>query len=236
MIKRKLLISLMVLFIFTLVSCGKSASFQTDLPKPGEQIAVIHTNMGDITVKFFPKSAPKAVENFITHAQNGYYDGVIFHRVIEDFMIQSGDPDGDGTGGESIWGGYFEDEFDTDLHHFTGALSMANGGPDTNGSQFFIIQSNAEAMTETTRKNMIGWGLKNKLIEQYMAVGGAPHLDHESAVSGDGHVIFGQVVQGMDVVEAIAKVRVIMNNSATERSKPKDDIVISSIELTTWQE
>ena len=226
----------MVLFVFTMASCGKSATFQTDPPKPGEQIAIIHTTMGDITVKFFPKSAPKAVENFVTHAKNGYYDGVIFHRVMENFMIQSGDPNGNGTGGESIWGGFFEDEFDKNLHHFSGALSMADGGPDTNGSQFFIVHSSGEAMTDSNRKRMEKWGMNEKLIERYMTLGGAPHLDHETATSGDGHVIFGQVVEGMDVVDAIAKVRVIMNDSATERSKPKEDIVITSIEITTWEE
>jgi peptidyl-prolyl cis-trans isomerase B (cyclophilin B) len=103
-LKKVLLISLTILFIFVFVSCGKSKTFQTDPPKPGEQIAIIHTSMGDITVKFFPKAAPKAVENFITHAKNGYFDGMIFHRVYENFMIQSGCPNGDGTGGESIWG------------------------------------------------------------------------------------------------------------------------------------
>ena len=103
----------------------------------GETIAVIKTNKGDIKVRFFPEEAPKAVENFISLAESGYYDGVIFHRVINDFMIQGGDPDGDGTGGESAFGGKFEDEFSSKLYHFRGALSMANSGADTNGSQFF---------------------------------------------------------------------------------------------------
>ncbi|NLY97294.1 MAG: peptidylprolyl isomerase [Clostridiaceae bacterium] len=234
-LKKVLLISLTILFIFVFVSCGKSKTFQTDPPKPGEQIAIIHTSMGDITVKFFPKSAPKAVENFITHAKNGYFDGMIFHRVYENFMIQSGCPNGDGTGGESIWGGYFEDEFDKNLHHFSGALSMANHGPDTNGSQFFIVQSGPEVMTEDIRKRMENWGMKKDLIDRYMELGGAPHLDHEYAPSGQGHVIFGQVVEGMDVVEAIGKVRVIYNEVYQERSKPKDDVVILSVEITTYK-
>lgn len=101
--------------------------------------AIIHTNKGDIWLKLFPDECPRTVENFTTHAKNGYYDNVIFHRVIKGFMIQTGDPLGDGTGGESIWGGEFEDEISRNLRHdrpFT--LSMANAGPGTNGSQFFI--------------------------------------------------------------------------------------------------
>ncbi|CAI5731538.1 unnamed protein product [Peronospora destructor] len=103
------------------------------------ETAVMHTTMGDITLKLFGKECPRTVENFCTHARNRYYDNLIFHRVIKNFMVQTGDPLGDGTGGESIWGGEFEDEFHRSLRHdrpFT--LSMANAGPGTNGSQFFI--------------------------------------------------------------------------------------------------
>lgn len=101
--------------------------------------AVIHTTMGDISIKLFPVECPKTVENFTVHSKNGYYNGHTFHRVIKGFMIQTGDPLGDGTGGESIWGTDFEDEFNRSLRHdrpFT--VSMANAGPNTNGSQFFI--------------------------------------------------------------------------------------------------
>ncbi|KAF2075949.1 hypothetical protein CYY_002752 [Polysphondylium violaceum] len=101
--------------------------------------AVIHTTLGDIHIMLYPDEAPKTVENFTTHAKNSYYDGVIFHRVIKGFMIQTGDPLGDGTGGTSIWDKDFEDEFNRNLRHdrpFT--VSMANAGPNTNGSQFFI--------------------------------------------------------------------------------------------------
>jgi len=101
--------------------------------------AILRTTHGDITIKLFPKETPKTIQNFIGHAQSGYYDNVIFHRIIQGFMLQTGDPLGDGTGGESIWGGEFEDEIRRDLRHdrpFT--VSMANAGPSTNGSQFFI--------------------------------------------------------------------------------------------------
>ncbi|KAL3476756.1 hypothetical protein BJX99DRAFT_136292 [Aspergillus californicus] len=100
--------------------------------------AVLHTTMGDIHLRLFPSAAPKAVENFTTHARTGYYNNTIFHRIIRKFMIQGGDPMGDGTGGESIWGGEFEDEFSPLKHDKAYTLSMANAGPNTNGSQFFI--------------------------------------------------------------------------------------------------
>lgn len=114
-----------------------AASIRTENPL-GKQ-ATIHTSMGDIVVKLFYQECPKTIENFTVHSKNGYYDNILFHRVIQGFMVQTGDPRGDGTGGESIWGGEFEDEFHRSLKHdrpFT--LSMANAGPNTNGSQFFI--------------------------------------------------------------------------------------------------
>lgn len=100
--------------------------------------AVLHTTHGDIAIRLFPDAAPKAVENFVTHSRNGYYNNVIFHRVIRKFMIQTGDPLGDGTGGESIWGKEFEDEFSALKHDRAYTVSMANAGPGTNASQFFI--------------------------------------------------------------------------------------------------
>jgi peptidylprolyl isomerase domain and WD repeat-containing protein 1 len=104
---------------------------------------IIHTTYGDIHIRLFPDAAPKAVENFVTHAKNGYYNNVIFHRVIRKFMIQTGDPLGDGTGGESIWGRDFEDEFSTLKHDKPYTVSMANAGPGTNASQFFITTERA---------------------------------------------------------------------------------------------
>jgi len=100
--------------------------------------AVIHTTYGDIHIRLYPDAAPKAVENFVTHSKRGYYNNTIFHRVIRKFMIQCGDPLGDGTGGESIWGREFEDEFSSLKHDKPYTVSMANAGPNTNGSQFFI--------------------------------------------------------------------------------------------------
>ena len=104
-----------------------------------KEIGVIETSMGTIEVEFYRKEAPKTVENFVKLAEKGYYNGIIFHRVIDNFMIQGGDPTGTGTGGESIYGKKFDDEFVPTLKHdVPGIVSMANAGPNTNGSQFFI--------------------------------------------------------------------------------------------------
>ncbi|MCX8009493.1 MAG: peptidylprolyl isomerase, partial [Patescibacteria group bacterium] len=152
--------------------------------------AVIKTTMGDITVSFYKDAAPKAVENFIGLAKKGYYDNTIFHRVIKDFMIQGGDPTGTGRGGESIWGKSFEDEFSPDARNYRGALSMANSGPDTNGSQFFIVQ--AKTVEQRILDQMKQAGISQQVIDKYKQVGGTPWLD-------DVHTVFGHVTDGMDV-------------------------------------
>lgn len=156
-----------------------------------ESVVEIVTTEGTITVKLFPELAPKAVENFVTHAKDGYYDGTVFHRVIKDFMIQGGDPEGTGRGGESIWDSPFEDEFSKQLYNIRGALSMANSGPDSNGSQFFIVQ-NSDDLSDGLAKQFT----PERIIEAYKN-GGAKHLDGV-------HTVFGQVIEGMDVVDKIA--------------------------------
>lgn len=124
---------------FTSVNEAVENGWTLDMSRNVSSRATLHTTVGDVSVELFPSSAPRTVENFITHARNGYFDGVPFHRIIKGFMIQTGDPDGDGTGGESIWGGEFDDEIDDALRHEPGVISMANAGPNTNGSQFFIV-------------------------------------------------------------------------------------------------
>ena len=114
---------------------------QLDLVNVKGPKATIKTNHGEIVIQLFPEQAPKTVENFVGLAKKGYYDGVIFHRVINDFMIQGGDPTGTGMGGESIWGHPFEDEFSNKLFNVRGALSMANSGTNTNGSQILIVKN-----------------------------------------------------------------------------------------------
>lgn len=195
------------------------AAIQLSAPQKGDTLAVMHTNMGDIKIKLFPEKAPKTVENFVTHSKNGYYNGLKFHRVINDFMIQGGDPRGNGTGGESIWGGSFSDEFDPELHNLRGALSMANSGPDTNGSQFFIVQAREvpSNMLEQMR-DLEDNGFPADITAAYEALGGTPWLDFR-------HTVFGQVTEGMDVMDAIAAVE-------TVNDVPRSDVIIESIEVT----
>lgn len=120
-------------------STSSGTADATKAARNNQPKVILRTSKGDITLQLTQVETPKTVENFLTHCRNGYYNNVIFHRVIKNFMIQTGDPQGDGTGGESIWGGEFEDEFHVDLKHSSPyVLSMANCGPNTNGSQFFI--------------------------------------------------------------------------------------------------
>lgn len=187
----------------------------------GDLVAVMHTTMGDITIKLFPKETKKTVENFTTHAKNGYYNGIIFHRVIKDFMIQGGDPTGTGMGGESIWGHSFEDEFTPELHNYRGAICMANAGPNTNGSQFFIVQaSDVDPGFISQMAQLTDRGFPTETVENYKAVGGTPWLDFK-------HTVFGQVYEGMEVVDAIANVKTARGD------KPVEDVIINSIEIAT---
>lgn len=217
-----------------LCGCGGAASsspekidsgeLQFTSPQTGDTVAVIDTNMGTIRAVLFPTIAPRAVENFVTHAQDGYYDGVTFHRVVKDFVIQGGDPTGTGMGGESIWGDPFADEFSDALHNYTGALSMANSGENTNGSQFFIVATPADSVSAKLAGQMEEAGWRSEVISAYQQAGGAPYLDHK-------HTVFGQVYSGMDVVEKIAGVDV-----EGENDKPKKDVVINSVTISTYDE
>jgi cyclophilin family peptidyl-prolyl cis-trans isomerase len=147
--------------------------------------ATMSTNHGDITIELFDEDAPKTVENFKSLAEKGYYDGLIFHRIIPDFMIQGGCPQGTGTGGP----GYtFEDEIN-DHKVVRGALAMANAGPNTNGSQFFIVTT-----------------------------GAAPWLDGK-------HTVFGQVTDGMDVVDKLEGL------PTDARDRPREDAVIEKLTI-----
>ena len=177
--------------------------------------ATIKTNMGDIKLALFKEQAPNTVDNFIGLSKEGKYDNVIFHRVINGFMIQGGDPTGTGMGGESIYGKSFEDEFSNELFNIRGALSMANAGPNTNGSQFFIVQ--AKNIPDEMFDQMKEAGYPEEIIEAYKE-GGTPWLDHR-------HTVFGQVISGMDVVDKIAAVE------TTFGDKPKDDVVIVGVEI-----
>ncbi len=243
--------------------------YQLELPEEGEEIAIIHTSMGDITLRLFPENAPKAVENFLTLAKEGKYDGTLFHRVIDDFMIQTGDyENNDGTGGTSAFGSAFEDEFCDTLYNIRGSVAMANSGVNTNGSQFFINQAGADSFdresidydatyeiyvsyynqyvssygmefvaqypdADTFIENYIGginplsYAISEDVWALYEANGGNIHLDGALRSSG-GHTVFAQVIEGMDVVDAIAGVEVDDNN------KPTEDVTIVSVEVTTY--
>ena len=188
---------------------------QLNLDALSGPIAILNTSLGIIKIKLFEKQAPMTVENFIRLSEKGYYDKTIFHRVISDFMIQGGDPKGDGTGGSSIWGHPFEDEFSNKVFNLRGALSMANSGPNTNGSQFFIVQN--KNMTKRFIREMEPAGYPKEIIKAYKQ-GGTPWLDGR-------HTVFGQVVSGMDVVDKIAKVK------KDQMDKPLKDVTINSIKI-----
>lgn len=216
-------------------SCSKDekVGFQLDIPSKGEQIAIMTTSKGVMKLRFFEKYAPKAVENFKTHAKEGYYNGLLFHRVIKDFMIQTGDPKGDGTGGESIWGRPFADEFSEKLLNLRGAVSMANAGPNTNGSQFFINQAPKEAFLGWDKLKFSGKIDFSKVTDEvkklYEDHGGNPSLDGAFNLSKRGHTVFAQVFEGMDVVDAIASVETAQAN------KPTVDVKIDKIEFVNYE-
>ena len=212
---------------------------QLDAPAQGDMVALMHTNHGTVGIRLFPEFAPLAVENFATHAQDGFYDGLIFHRVIEEFMIQGGCPYGNGTGGESIWGGSFEDEFSPSLRHINGALAMANSGPNTNGSQFYIVtntQVNPGLIPQLNdildrqddlipgldgEEVTLGERFPTAIVQSYIQNGGTPHLDFA-------HTVFGQVFSGMDIVMSISQ------TPTGPGDRPIDDVIIETIEITQY--
>lgn len=232
--KKIVLIITLVISLCIISACSKSDSSKSGSsdkqfaePKKGETIAeIIIKDFGSIYLKFFEEEAPKAVENFVTHAKDGYYDNLTFHRIMEDFMIQGGDPNGDGTGGESIWGESFEDEFSKDLHPYRGALCMANSGPNTNGSQFFVVQS-SETYTQEQLKQMemfYGKTFDDEAVKNYGEIGGTPWLF-------EGHTVFGQVYDGYDVLDTVAGVEKMVGDD----SKPTTPVIIETIHIFEYE-
>lgn len=197
-------------------------------PEVGEKIAVITVkDYGEIKIKLFPEDAPKGVENFIGLAEMNYYDEIIFHRIIPNFMIQGGDPRGDGTGGKSIWGDSFDGGTSENLYHFTGAVAYANSGStSTNGSQFYIVNTpdgyldNTCAEYYTYSNGEYNW--PKNVAEKYNEVGGVPHLD-------GGYTVFGQVIEGMDVVRAIASVETDPQNN-----KPLTQVMMENVRIEEY--
>ena len=260
--KRMMTLALAAVMAFGMAGCGGSTAaekndtkaetnvdtktnLQAQMPEEGEEIAVITTSEGVVKMRFFPEEAPKAVENFKTLAKEGYYDGLTFHRVIEDFMVQTGDPKGDGTGGESCWGEDFETEVSEKLHFYRGAVAMANAGPDTNGSQFFIVQQKTvmedalKAIEDAINNNdeEVGVTLTDgnyytlsqlypeEVLNYYREQGGSAHLEY---VFGNGYSIFGQVFEGLEAIDAIAAAE------TDENDKPVNDIIIESITFESY--
>lgn len=228
---------------------GKKPGYQLEMPEEGEEIAVITMETGEvIKLRFFPDEAPKAVYNFKVHALKGYYDGLTFHRVIENFMIQGGDPNGDGTGGESVWGEAFEDEFNDNLLNIDGSVSMANAGANTNGSQFFInatggmstdwdyyqqiydqYKENAEYFDAMGVNTVDMSKVTDAVKKLYEENGGNPNLDGYYSTGGTGHTVFAQVFEGMENVYALSQV------DTDSSDKPVEDMVIQSVEITTYE-
>ncbi len=194
-------------------------------PAQGEEIVRISIkDYGDVTVKLFPELLPEACENFKELAKSGYYDELIFHRVMENFMIQGGDPKGDGTGGASIWGEKFDGGYSEQLIHVPGALAYANsGGTTTDGSQFYIVTGEAE---DEEKLNKItaqgGTTFTAQAKEYYCQYGGAPWLD------GGNYTVFGQVIDGLDVVYAVSHV------ATNENNKPKKAVYIEKMTVEQY--
>ncbi len=239
------------------------AGYQLEKPSAGEEVAIMHTSMGDISLRLFPEAAPKTVENFVTHAKDGYYNGLIFHRVIEDFMIQGGDPKGNGTGGESIYGDSFEDEFSNKLFNLRGSVAMANSGADTNGSQFFINQAGTDTFSGWDNLEL-QWAQLHQEISNYIAQGQWDYvnqaLQQQYNVALDTDVVPDDVkklyeenggnptldgafnvidrghtvfAQVYDGMDVVDKIAAVETDA---NDKPTKDVTIESIEITTYSE
>ena len=227
----------------------KKLGYQLEAPEKGEEIAVVTLTTGQtFKIRFFPDEAPKAVYNFKRHALDGYYDGLTFHRIIENFMIQGGDPEGAGYGGESVWGEMFADEFNANLVNIDGSLSMANAGQNTNGSQFFINATGGGDMgwdyyemgyeyykqdPDTFLYYYKNWPDMDKITDEVKAFyeehGGNVNLDGYYSVANTGHTVFGQVFEGMDVVYALTKVE------TDENDMPLTPVVIEKVEIVKYE-
>lgn len=203
----------------------ESSLAQLSGPKAGDPIAVFDTDKGKIRVVLYPDAAPMAVDNFTTLAQEGFYNGKPFHRVLYGFVAQSGDVDGSGTSGRTIWKNKpYPKEVTSQLHHFPGALCAAFSPDDevSGGSQFYFVQALPDSITEEMAAQMEAAGIAQEVRDAYAAVGGLPYLDYTDTV-------FGQVYEGMDVIDSIALV------DTDENGKPTEDILIKTVTLETYQ-
>lgn len=192
--------------------------FQLEKPAKGEEICVITTDAGVIKLRLFPDKAPKAVQNFKELSQKGFYNERLFHRVINDFMIQIGGKEETPEENETIFGGAFEDEFNRDLFHFRGAISMGNEGPNSNTNHFFIVQS-----PKVDQQYLDLSALPLNAEAKYQEIGGRAYLDNR-------HTVFGQVFEGMEAVDKIAA------QETDENGLPlKDAMRILKIEFVKYE-
>lgn len=206
-------------------SCGYTDMMNYTQPKKGEEIVVMTIKgKGTVKIKLFPELLPKACANFVGLASKGYYDGLSFHRIIKDFMIQGGDPKGNGTGGESVWGGQFDGGYSKYLYHVNGALAYANSGSTaTDGSQFYIVvgsQFPEEYLENVTKGRSNDY--HSSVAKAYAENGGTPWLDYM-------YTVFGQVFEGMDVINSICA-----NTETNANDKPLEDIIIDKVEIVKY--
>ena len=234
--KANLILTILILSILT-SSCSTNAGKivdgytqignlkleQVQRPKQGEEIAVIATNMGEIKMRLFPEIAPNAVENFKTLAKEGFYNGVKFSRVEENFLIQIGE-NKDFPEGKSIFGDFFEDEVDLNYRHITGCVGLAKKEENKNSSQFYIIvQDGIDEEYLEVMKEFDEEGYPKEVIKAYETLGGVPRLDLR-------FTIFGQVFYGMDTVMEINQVNI---NPITK--EPVEDVIIEKIEIVPYE-
>lgn len=206
-------------------ACGdKEGIVNYTAPEKGEEVLVMTIkDYGDVKIKLFPDEAEKGVENIKGLVEKGYYDGLIFHRIIKNFMIQGGDPLGTGMGGESIWGEKFDGGTSENLIHTAGAVAYANSGStSTNGSQFYIVTGNTVTDEDFSYYSQSGgYNFTDEAKNIYKENGGAPWLD-------GGYTIFGQVYEGLD------KVFEIQNAETDGNDKPLEDVVIEKITIEKY--
>jgi cyclophilin family peptidyl-prolyl cis-trans isomerase len=233
-----------------LTACGGDTGLMTDSPKTkpkddkitvlnyvqpveGEDIVVLNIDgYGEIKIKVFEEELKEASVNFKELAKRKYYDNLIIHRVVKNFMIQGGSPGGDGYGGESIYGGQFEGGVSDRLYHFTGAVCYANSGSTaTNTSQFYIVLGDEyDDLKLDSTESRIGRKYSQEVRDLYKKNGGVAFLD-------GGYTVFGQVVEGMDVVEAIGNVKVGPQDPTSpnsEKSRPAETITIKEARVEQW--
>ena len=209
--------------------CGKKEAslseekiINYDMPAEGEKIVELNIkDYGTVKIRLFAEECPKAVENFLGLVEQKYYDELIFHRVVKDFVIQGGDPKGNGTGGESMWGTGFKQEISSKLCHFEGALAYAVASDKLNNSQFYIVTG--DKVTEQTFEQLKAYGktYSHQVKQMYYEHGGQPYLD------GD-YTVFGQVIEGLDICKKINDVAV------DSKSKPKEQVTIESMKVTEY--